>query len=480
MANINITDPPSVSVTPTGNSAAPTQAAINLQNSATQASQREFDLCVGMISDVGHGNSNRNYGDKVGIYSGVVARQQSGDAWSFNPLLAIAQDVQSDFNGQVIEVDLANYFANRGETPGVGGMGQPLSLGISVTGSGDYRNNAAIAVYQPIPTQFNRGVCVVSGIAQAAFCDYSSATTSVAIEGSHSYGIDTNNMSSGKPLRLKNGLGIWSRDAANSTDLQIMAVDGTNNLILGQSCTNAIIYTHFLPAFDNTFVCGGPSNRWSTIYAANGTINTSDPTLKTDVADVPSAIDTIMAIKPKTYRWKSGGYDLVDVEEEQLVHAVEWHDTQEELIEEVNGRHVLTKRSGKRAEPAYDNVPLFDSRGNPIVDDPLPGTRGQMEPSKESHPRTIRVPRMEMRKVSVKKQVERPGRRTHWGFMAPDVKSAVDKLGLDFGGYVRDENGIEHLRYDELIPIAWKGIQELIAENRSLRERIEQLEKRKA
>jgi hypothetical protein len=57
--------------------------------------------------------------------------------------------------------------------------------------------------------------------------------------------------------------------------------------------------------------------------------------------------------------------------------------------------------------------------------------------------------------------VDRPGKRTHWGFLASDVKAAFDKTGLDFGGYVKDEEGMEHLRPDQLIPVLWKAIQEL-------------------
>jgi hypothetical protein len=35
---------------------------------------------------------------------------------------------------------------------------------------------------------------------------------------------------------------------------------------------------------------------------------------------------------------------------------------------------------------------------------------------------------------------------------------------LDFGGYVKAEDGSENLRPDQLIPVLWKAVQELKAE----------------
>ncbi|HTK36355.1 MAG TPA: hypothetical protein VL358_13870 [Caulobacteraceae bacterium] len=61
--------------------------------------------------------------------------------------------------------------------------------------------------------------------------------------------------------------------------------------------------------------------------------------------------------------------------------------------------------------------------------------------------------------------------------MANEVKAAVYKLGLDFAGYVRAEKGVEHLRYDQLILIARKGIQELVAANQALLDALSHLKR---
>jgi hypothetical protein len=60
-----------------------------------------------------------------------------------------------------------------------------------------------------------------------------------------------------------------------------------------------------------------------------------------------------------------------------------------------------------------------------------------------------------------------PGKRTHYGLIAQDVKTTLDEIGLttnDFAGYVAGdiENDIElGLRYEEFISPIVKAIQEL-------------------
>ncbi|MGE2346606.1 tail fiber domain-containing protein [Enterobacter asburiae] len=45
----------------------------------------------------------------------------------------------------------------------------------------------------------------------------------------------------------------------------------------------------FTPAVDNTLACGQPSTRWSTVYAATGTISTSDGRYKSEPLDLSDA-----------------------------------------------------------------------------------------------------------------------------------------------------------------------------------------------
>ena len=66
------------------------------------------------------------------------------------------------------------------------------------------------------------------------------------------------------------------------------------------------------------------------------------------------------------------------------------------------------------------------------------------------------------------KTISVPGRRTHWGFLAQEVKQAVDKSGIeDFAGWVLDDvndsNSPQGLRYEQFIAPLTKAVQELSA-----------------
>lgn len=63
---------------------------------------------------------------------------------------------------------------------------------------------------------------------------------------------------------------------------------------------------HTRPGADNAYTLGSSAFRWSTVYAATGTINTSDERLKTDVEDCPLGLEFIQSLRPVLYRWKSG------------------------------------------------------------------------------------------------------------------------------------------------------------------------------
>jgi hypothetical protein len=69
---------------------------------------------------------------------------------------------------------------------------------------------------------------------------------------------------------------------------------------------------HTFPTADNTYNNGNSSYRWAAIYAANGTIQTSDRRLKKDVETIAgaNAIAFVNALRPVTYKWKDGGADI--------------------------------------------------------------------------------------------------------------------------------------------------------------------------
>ncbi|TBW40979.1 DUF2793 domain-containing protein [Siculibacillus lacustris] len=70
------------------------------------------------------------------------------------------------------------------------------------------------------------------------------------------------------------------------------------------------------PDVDNSLTLGTAALRWATIYAANGTINTSDARDKIIVGGLGAiAGNLIDAVDPILFRWRIGGIDVVETGE---------------------------------------------------------------------------------------------------------------------------------------------------------------------
>jgi len=59
------------------------------------------------------------------------------------------------------------------------------------------------------------------------------------------------------------------------------------------------------PSVDNTYsLGGGTGNRWTYLYATNGTIQTSDRRLKTNIKKLNYGLKEVIAMQPVSYNWK--------------------------------------------------------------------------------------------------------------------------------------------------------------------------------
>ncbi|WP_052951751.1 DUF2793 domain-containing protein [Devosia soli] len=67
------------------------------------------------------------------------------------------------------------------------------------------------------------------------------------------------------------------------------------------------------PATDNAQTLGASGARWSAVWSATGTIQTSDARFKTEIAPTDLGLDFILALKPVRYRWR-------ETENETAVH----------------------------------------------------------------------------------------------------------------------------------------------------------------
>ncbi|QDZ12403.1 DUF2793 domain-containing protein [Devosia ginsengisoli] len=80
-----------------------------------------------------------------------------------------------------------------------------------------------------------------------------------------------------------------------------------NALTVNATTGAATVAATFRPATDNAMTLGGSGARWSAVWSATGTIQTSDARQKTDIAPSDLGLDFILALEPVRYRWIVGG-----------------------------------------------------------------------------------------------------------------------------------------------------------------------------
>jgi len=77
--------------------------------------------------------------------------------------------------------------------------------------------------------------------------------------------------------------------------------DGTVGSVFFDSVGDAIY-----PLVDDTMTCGKSGQRWSAVWSANGTIQTSDIRYKSDVSQSDLGLDFILSLNPLKWRWHMG------------------------------------------------------------------------------------------------------------------------------------------------------------------------------
>lgn len=483
--NNSITLNPSITVSPTGNPTA-TLSSFNVTGNAISGTEREFLVNIGFTSAVG----GTNAADKVALYTGMVGNSGTHDIWSQNPVV-IQSASSGSYNCQCIEADTNNNNADRGNAAGSSALAAPITNGISITGAGTNKCTTGLLISGTesgagtVP-MWNRGITLAgNSVAQFGIQDFNVCTSVVQALGSYSITVDLSQaVASAAAIAIPNGSPITGFRVGSSTVFDpIIEYNGTA-VYVGNGQGAVIANQQLMPVTDNTFALGGASNRWSVVYSATGTINTSDPSLKTDIAPLPSALPIVAAINPITYKWITGGYDSTETTETQTVHATETAEEEEEQITHADGKATAAMVKVQRQKPLWDDIPVIDpATGQPVMvwtkaqPAVLDADGEELSPDIPARqiPRTHRVPRMVQQPVTVMKPVARAGARTHWGFDALNVKAATDAAGRDFAGYVKMADGTSALRHDQLIPILWKAVQEQQAQIEALRAEIDAL-----
>jgi len=78
----------------------------------------------------------------------------------------------------------------------------------------------------------------------------------------------------------------------------------TKNLISFDN-GNFAVNVDSIPAADNSFSSGSSDKRWTEVWAANGTINTSDRNKKENIEETKLGLNFVLALKPVSWKWKN-------------------------------------------------------------------------------------------------------------------------------------------------------------------------------
>jgi len=181
----------------------------------------------------------------------------------------------ADGTGQIIAAEI-----NAMVDGTVGTDDMPTRLTFSTTADGSSSPTERLRIT-------NSGQVRVIGVGKSlAFdTDGSGASTTLATEGQYDF-------------RIYNGRGGASNIDVSTYEIGFGMNGSTNRYRMG--CSS------FYPSGDNAYTLGYSGQRWSAVWSANGTIQTSDARQKKDIETSNLGLEFINKLRPVSYKWKVG------------------------------------------------------------------------------------------------------------------------------------------------------------------------------
>lgn len=118
-------------------------------------------------------------------------------------------------------------------------------------------------------------------------------------------------------------------------DTEYLEAGGSNQIIANGSIE---------PAENGSYSFGNASKRWNTIFATNGTINTSDKREKTNIEVLSYGLEEVLAFRPVSFNWKEhpeqgGQVGLIAQEANKIIPEVVF-DPHEQMVKNDDGAWV--------------------------------------------------------------------------------------------------------------------------------------------
>ena len=203
-----------------------------------------------------------------------------------------------------------------------------------------------------------------------AYGMYVSNTHSGSGTTTNSYGLF---VATNSCTNVSTSYGLYVNKPTNATSNYGAFIDGGVGIGATPPFTGIASAGNVIPSVDNTYTCGANGFRWSTVWAANGTIQTSDFNMKEDVQNEPLGLSFVNQLRPVMYKWKP----------QEVVHK---------LFDPNKNKDVITKKSiyhdryhhGLIAQEVksvldFNNVPVKNAAfwiDSSVNDPDLPSTQG--------------------------------------------------------------------------------------------------------
>jgi hypothetical protein len=108
------------------------------------------------------------------------------------------------------------------------------------------------------------------------------------------------------PITFKTGLDYGAANIiASGTEQMRIAANGNVGIGTNAPASKLTVAGNIAPSADNLYSLGASATiRWTAVYATNGTIQTSDRRLKTNIKTLNYGLKEVLSLQPVSYNWK--------------------------------------------------------------------------------------------------------------------------------------------------------------------------------
>lgn len=238
--SVNISGNPSFAISSTVNPyfGADSVTSQAIQMAAGSATAPETGLQIVGTSDVGGANATSAF--KIGVFASVTASAGSSDIYPGNFVGQLSSGVDGGVQCLVIEGDLNVHNAHYGDT--VGAPSQPYATPFYLALGGTMRASAMMMVNTTAPA--NRGLVFWSGNGNSfrlnTIEDWMTSGSFAMIGGTYAGAVidmSQATISSNIGMKLPNSKFVSWRNGANSADINAIAVNSSNQVVIGSGST---------------------------------------------------------------------------------------------------------------------------------------------------------------------------------------------------------------------------------------------------